>query len=264
MKTTFHRNRRRKVIKKFIILGIVVALVFFVFKNQPVNHLISNKISTIIRPFLKLGNEAKEWLNINFVIFKEKKILEQENSNLKNKIMELETKQLSCELLEKENYQLKEIFSRAGDKKYLLSLILSKPPQSPYDILLIDAGSANGIRKGMPVTAYGDVLIGYIDEVFSKTSKVKLISFPKEETNALISSLNIPVIVIGRGGANMEIILSKSIEIQPGEKIISLDITPLLLGIIEKIESGPPDPFQKLLFRLPVNIQELKYVMIEI
>lgn len=245
-------------------VGIIVALVFFVFQNQPTSHFFSEKILTISRPFWKIGDNIKSWFNSNLTVFKGKKSLGEENQKLRDKISELEAKFLSYETIEQENHQLKESLLRTGEQKFLLSYIISRPPQSPYDALIIDAGSENGLQKGMEVTAYGDVLIGYIGEVFPKNSKVKLVSFPNTETNTMIASLNIPAIVVGRGGSNMEIVLTKSIEVKPGEKVITLGIKPLVVGIIERIESDPSDPTQKLLLRLPVNIHELRHVMIKL
>lgn len=147
--------------------------------------------------------------------------------------------------------------------------IISRPPQSPYDILIIDAGSDNGVRAGMPVTAYGNVLLGYVAEVFPTISKVKLISFSNEETSVLIESAGtgtstaVSAIAVGRGGENLEIKLPSSIAINSGDQVKTMGNLPFIVGTIEKVEISLSDPFQKLLFRLPVNIQELKYVMIE-
>ncbi len=147
--------------------------------------------------------------------------------------------------------------------------IISRPPQSPYDILIIDAGSDNEVKAGMLVTAYGNVLLGYVAEVFPSTSKVKLISFSNEETNVMIESAGtgtstaVSAIAIGRGGENLEIKLPSSIAINSGDQVKTMGTLSFVVGTIEKVEISLSDPFQKLLFRLPVNIQELKYVMIE-
>lgn len=154
--------------------------------------------------------------------------------------------------------------------------IISRPPQSPYDILIIGAGSKNGIATGMMVMAQDNVLLGHVAEVFPLTSKIKLISFSGEETNVMIESQttydvgsttdivsHISAIAIGRGGENLEIKLPSAIEIKSGDKVMTMGTFPLAVGVVEKVEIDLSDPFQKILFRLPINIQELKYVMIE-
>lgn len=191
-----------------------------------------------------------------------------EVSILKNRVAELESKILMLEPLEKENQELKALFSRPEEaKKYILGAIISRPPQSPYDVLIIDAGSDNGVKEGMTATAFSNILLGYTTDVFSKTSKMKLISFPGEETNALIESVStgakISVTAVGRGGGDIEIKIPSSLEVHSGDRITTPGTYPLMLGIVERAEINLSDPFQKIFFRLPVNLQELNYVMIE-
>jgi len=191
-----------------------------------------------------------------------------EVSVLKNRVAELESKILMLEPLEKENQELKALFSRPEEaKKYILGAIISRPPQSPYDVLIIDAGSDNGVKEGMTATAFSNILLGYTTDVFSKTSKMKLISFPGEETNALIESVStgakISVTAVGRGGGDIEIKIPSSLEVHSGDRITTPGTYPLMLGIVERAEINLSDPFQKIFFRLPVNLQELNYVMIE-
>jgi len=185
-----------------------------------------------------------------------------DNLKLKEKNLELETRMLSFDTLQKENEELKALFSLKKDGDYILGYVVSRPPQSPYDILIIDAGSNNGIKEGAEVTAYGSVLLGYVSEVFPKSAKIKLISFSGDEMNAIFPIANLPVTVIGRGGGNLETKLQGSIEIKSGDQITTMGAFPLELGVVERIERGLSDPFQKIIFRLPVNIQELKYVMV--
>jgi hypothetical protein len=110
-------------------------------------------------------------------------------------------------------------------------------------------------------------LLGYVTDVFPQTSKVKLVSFHEEETNALIESVStgakISALAIGRGGGDMEIKIPSSIEVHSGDRIMTPGTYPLILGIVERAEINLSDPFQKIFFRLPLNLQELKYVMIE-
>ena len=223
MKKIFLQN------KIFVLVAVSLILAVFV---APIRQIITKSLMAVSRPFLSLNR-----------------------TNFRDNLPEI----LTCPSLPKEN----------EDKTYILASIISRPPQSPYDILIIDAGYDNEIRAGMLVTAYGNVLLGYIAEVFPSTSKVKLISFSGEETNVLIESAGtgtstvISAIAVGRGGENLEIKLPSSIAINFGDQVKTMRTFSFIVGTIEKVEISLSDPFQKLLFRLPVNIQELKYVMIE-
>lgn len=241
--------------KRNVFLGLILGLflIFFIFNNSARNIIVKPFVA-IGRPFLRLNNW---WRGDN-----------DEISKLKEKIAELESRILLLEPLEKENQELKTIFSHPEEaKKYILGAIISRPPQSPYDILIIDAGSDNEVREGMIATAFSNILLGYMTDVLPKTSKIKLISFPGEETNVLIESVSteakISALAIGRGGGDMEIKIPSSLEVHSGDRIMTPGTYPLMLGIVERAEINLSDPFQKIFFRLPLNFQELKYVMIK-
>ncbi len=267
-------RNKKNVKKRMIFLGMIAALflILVIFKNFTVN-IISESAMIIGHPFFQMSGSIEKWLGGKIFIIKEKKSLEKENIRLKAKIAELEAKSLFYKIIEKQNEELKSIllrpnlFAQKSKKEYLAASILSRPPQSPYDILIIDAGSNEGVEKGMTATAYGNVFLGYVSEVFSKTSKIKMISFPKEEMNVSINNSEggeVAAVAIGAGGENFEITLPRSVKVSSGEIIRTLGINSLVLGIIEQIKIDPANPFQKILFRLPVNIRELQYVTIKL
>ena len=53
-------------------------------------------------------------------------------------------------------------------------------------MVVIDAGLDNGVKKGMKAVAYGSILLDHVAEVFPGVSKIKLVSYPGEETNLII------------------------------------------------------------------------------
>ena len=86
-------------------------------------------------------------------------------------------------------------------------------------MVVIDAGSDNGAKQGMKAVAYGSILIGHIAEVFPGASKIKLVSYPGEETNLIIENAKISAIGLGLGGGNIEVKIPGSVKIISGDKI---------------------------------------------
>lgn len=248
--------------KRFAGLFLVALFLLAVF-NGSVRNFFVGAGTAVFRPFLNFGGSIINWTDNNSYILSNKETLSKENTDLKSKLAEMEAKFLGYEILQKENDELKSALARPDKNDFIFAYVDSRPPQSPYDILVIDRGTENGIKNGMQVFAYDNILIGYVSEVFGNSSKIKLVSFPGEETNAILFSLNNQVIVIGKGGGNFEIKMPKSVEVNTGEKVVTLGANPTLLGMIDKIEINPSDPFQKLYFRFPFNLQELKYVAIK-
>lgn len=265
MKTTLRQNKGA-IKAKLLALALAVFLLLAVFNTSAGRAVISPLMPVAERAFQK-AQVIKNWGNANISALKSKKNIQKENPELKEKNAELEAKILICDVFRRENEELKSLFSRGNNKKSILSVVVSSPPQSPYDILIIDAGADDGVKNGMQATAYSDVFIGYVVEVFPKTSKVKLLSFPSEETNVYIQPVGgetqISAIALGKGGGNMEIKLPHSIEINSGDRITNASVFPLIIGIAERVEINLPESYQTILFRLPVNIQELKYVTID-
>lgn len=259
-KTYLHNNNKNKKIVVFV----VVITALFVFWIGRFSGSISNPAIIIARPFLFLSNSVGNWFSGIGYVFHEKGKLQDENIDLKNKLKEVEIKLISSQMIENQNKELKEILSYKKNVNYLAAGIIVRPPKSPYDTMIIDAGSDNGIQVGMQVTAYSDILLGYVTEVFSKTSKIKLISFPNEEINVYLQNSKLSAIAVGDGGGNFKITLPRSVEVQLGDNVITTGMNPLLIGIVDKVKIDITDAFQEVLFSLPANIQDLKYVMIQI
>jgi cell shape-determining protein MreC len=223
-------------------------------------------VKTIIgatSPVFKFSSFAAEKKDGFFFLFRNKQSLEEELNYLKEKNIELENEAILLESAGKENEELKIMLSRPDKKSYILSSIISRPPQSPYDIIVVDAGSDNGVKKGMRAIAYGSVLIGHVAEVFSGASKIKLVSYPGEETNLFIENGKISAIGLGLGGVNIEVKIPSSIKINSGDKINTEGTSHYLLGTADKIEADALNPFQKIIFRMPVNLNELQKIGIE-
>jgi len=155
------------------------------------------------------------------------------------------------------------MLSRPEKKSYILGSIISRPPQSPYDMVVVDTGSDNGVKQGMKAVAYGSVLIGHVAEVFPNTSKIKLVSYPGEETNLIMENAKISAIGLGLGGGNIEVKIPSSVKINSGDKINTEGTFYYLLGTADKIEADALNPFQKIIFRMPVNLNELQKIGLE-
>ncbi len=192
-------------------------------------------------------------------VFKEKSGLERENGFLKEKLAELKTREDLCEVIFEENQNFKNALSRNDSRQLILASVISRPGFGSYNSLIVDAGTKDGVKEGTVATAYGNILMGYVSEVGYGTSRIKLISFPEQETNVYIHE-GIAAIAVGLGSENAEITLPYDVDIKIGSGITTLDTYPLLLGFVEKIFKEPTNPFQKIIFRTPVNIQEIRYL----
>lgn len=262
MKTKFSRNKKKTALSAYfwgaIAFFLILLLIFSPSLNKP---LVRFGLETA-KPFLLFKIKIENWLKINSAIFREKKELLKELDVLKEKNNQSEAVLLEADSLKQENKNILSLLNRKQERNYILAAVLFRPPQIFYDSLVIDAGREQGLAPGMAVTAYGDILLGYVGDVSSSVSKVKLISSFNEETNAVFQDSGLSVVALGQGGENFEINLPRSAEVKVGEKITSSEINPLLIGVVERIEKNDASPFQTIFFRPPLNLNYLRYVLV--
>lgn len=163
-----------------------------------------------------------------------------------------------------ENTQLKEILGRVVNEKSVLAAIVRRPPMSPYDTLIIDAGDADAVKVNDLVYAYGNILIGMIVQTEEHTSKVRLFSSPGEKYMAVVHSAagkaSLEATTTGRGGGVFEIILARDSGVAVGDSVTIPNINPSIFGLVTSVIAEPARAFSTILFTSPVNMAELNWV----
>jgi cell shape-determining protein MreC len=246
----------------YIAASVAVLFILFFFRSGIWNGL-AVLSHGVFRPVLIVGDNIGVKFKSLGAYFSAKKTLYLENENLKSKLAEDEAKMSNYNSILSENTSLKETLARGGEgAPMILSAILGKPNQSPYDTLVIDAGAKQGLKTGEKVFALGNIPIGRIADVYQNSSKVILFSNSGEKTQAVVSGRDIFVELVGRGGNNFEMILPRDFTPTKGDEVVLPGINPYVLGIVETIISDPRDPFIKALLVSPVNIQHLKFVQV--
>jgi cell shape-determining protein MreC len=226
----------------------------------------------VFGPVLSIGAKARASLGNLGAYFSSKRSLYEENEELSQKLQARDAERSDYDILARENESLKKILWRLPENKNLvLAAILGKPNRSPYDTLLIDLGEEAGVTEGNMVYAYGDIPLGRIASVTSDTGKVTLFSSPGEKTEVAVpSSLRdthnggIFWEVTGRGGGNFEMILPRDFILNKGDAVVLPGIATKTVAVAETVLSDPRSPWKTALLKSPVNIQEIKFVQVEI
>lgn len=261
MRKQYRQNKKRGFKKRTTLAVLLVFLLLVIFSGDA-REIVAKSVSMVFYPFAKTEQIiSKRWHNFAGIL-KSKKKMNLEIDRLAEENEALDVVALSANRLKEENIELKALFGREMEKNVVLASVIMRPPQSPYDMLVLDAGAKEGVRLGMKAVAHGEILIGYVAEVSEVSSKVKLLSFPEEEIGVILENAGISVIAVGTGGGNMEIQIPGQIEVAIGESIITTGIFPYTAGIAEKIEADTNNPFKKIIFRLPININYLRSVIL--
>ncbi len=265
MRTNFPlRNRATRNYKKpiFVVaLIFVFGAIFFSFS--------SGLVLRVFTPIWNGQNFISKGLNSLYLFFHTKDSLVKENQALKEKInSDLILLSSSQTLADSQEYLLKSLGRRAS-KSGLVASVLVHPPETPYDVLVIDVGTDDGVSVGQGVSLSADSTvmingpkIGTISEVFKKNSKVKLYSANGEKTNAVLERNAVPVVLLGRGGGNFEFSLQREVAVSVGDKILSADIGRSLIGVVKDVEGSATDSFKKVLVVSVVNIYTTDFVTV--
>lgn len=220
-----------------------------------------NLLFKVGSPLWSIKNNITSFFLDNINVLNSKTNLITENNLLKEQIKSDEINQVLFDLLRAENEELKNILNRKKiSQNILLSAILVKPFLSPYDTFIIDVGAMDGVEVNDKIIVEGDIFIGYVSEVYDKTSKIILYSSPGEKVKVLIGSNNIEKEATGLGNGNFKVEMPREDDIKEGDSIVIPSIVANIFGIVEKIEFKESDSFQNILFKYPININELKWV----
>ncbi|MBP6866247.1 MAG: rod shape-determining protein MreC [Candidatus Pacebacteria bacterium] len=262
---SYLQDKKRKNKKNLRVFFVVLSITLFIFFSATIFSFFSASSHFVLTPVVSLGRRIGNNLsNIN-VFFASKKALIEENNELKNKVLEREARLANHEALFNENEKIKEILLRKPEgRQMVLAGILGNPNQSPYDTLIIDAGSDVGIVVGNHVFAYGDVPVGVVSEVSGRTAKVMLYSTYGQKQSAVLSGSDTFIELIGRGRGNFEVVLPRDFELVNGTLALLPGINPYTIAEVTDVISDPRDPFKKALLKSPINIFELKFVEVQI
>ena len=253
------KNYKKKGFKKGILFFVLIILLFvysqFSFVNKP--------FSFIVNPLGTLKNNSVEFVGDFFSFLSFKNTLVQENKLLKGEIDKNKLILINAKMLKEENLVLKEILGRVEpDSKIILANVILKPGLSVYNSLILDIGADYEIEKGDKIFAGENVIIGEIEEVYSKTSKVKLYAFPKDQLDVVIGFDKIPAIALGKGDGTFEIKLPQDTDISIGDIVTLPEEELKVLAFVEDIVINPEDPFETILAKSPINFFKLRWVQI--
>ncbi len=256
LKSKPKRNYNYKFISIFAVFAILL-LLSFLFPN-----FFRSASQTSMKPLWLLRDKTKSSFYYvgNFFIWKNSLI--KENTRLHDEIEKLKLSKLDYEFLQKENEAIKEQLGRGEMQNRIAGSILSKPPQSPFDTFVIDAGENAGVEIGSKVYISDTIILGLVSNVTRNTSIVKLFSSGNEKTQATLSRTGSTFELIGEGGANFSLEVPKDTDIVWGDSFEHPATNKSVIGVVYFVDSNSQSSFKTIHIRYPVNIFQAKQVFI--
>lgn len=245
----------------YVVLGILF-VIFFLLLQKGLLSKFTPIFSKIAVPVWQAENFTKDFLVMSL---SSKDGLYKQNILLKSQVEKLNLELTKTTILEEENKNLKETLGRVNPNgHFVLSAILAKPNQTPYDTLIIDRGSEDGIKVDDRVFAKGNILIGYIESVEKNSSKVIMFSTPGNISQVIYGSSGKYFNARGAGNGSIVVDVSRETEVSIGDMFFYPGLDGILIGVAKKIDFDARDAFRKVIIKSPINIQEERWVEVKI
>jgi len=163
--------------------------------------------------------------------------------------------------LQAENDDFRSLLESVPEDR-LLARVVARPNQLPYDQLLIDRGSDQGVIENVPVFLGKDQVIGIVTKVHAKTSLVTLVSTPGFSSTAYIIGPNIYTYTEGMGGGVVRVRVPQGILLQSGNLVVLPAIDSGVYGTINEISTSPTQPEQYGYVTPGTSLQSMQYVTV--
>lgn len=236
----------------FVALALVVALLLF----RPT---LQGGASVVFIPVWKIADGFGEGVFAIPNYFKSKSDLIEQNRKFLQDLSLSQIAVLDRNQLYEENLALKERMGRIAQPNSALASVILRPPEVPYDTLLIDIGSDADIEVGDKVAGQGTLLVGKVQEVYAHSARVVLFSSPGEKYNGFLRG-SIPVEVQGQGGGSLVMQVPYDAQVKVGDLVTLPGIESNTTSVVEHIKPGQGDSAVTAYLRLPLNQHELRFV----
>jgi rod shape-determining protein MreC len=194
--------------------------------------------------------------------------LEDENRRLRNENAVLNDQMNQYREGYLEGFRLRKLLDIKGEVKHraVVARVIDKDRTSLFKTLLIDKGTADGLRVGLPVLADQGV-VGRIIETAWHSSRVLLLIDDNSNIDALIQRSRTQGILQGAGSAGCHLkYISRVEEVRTGDVVLSSGLAGvfpkgLLLGVVSGVSRKEGGLFQKIDVSPAVDFGKLEEVM---
>ncbi len=252
-----------------ILLITVNLIMLAVTTRRPAASGLGRTMIAFVAPFQELATRVVKtvqdsWWRYFFLVS-----VSQENQRLLQQLGESRQKIIQQHELEMENQRLRELlaFKRSLPAPAIPAEIIGKDPSAWFKTVIIDKGSADGLRRGLPaVSALG--VVGQIIEVSGRQSRLMLIIDRNSAADALVQRTRARGIVKGtsRDECYLDYVLHAD-DVRVGDLVVSSGfdgVYPkgLLIGTVTAVDFKGGDFFKDVQITPAVDFGKLEEVLI--
>jgi rod shape-determining protein MreC len=252
-----------------ILLITVNLILLAVATRRPAASGLGRTMIAFVAPFQELATRVVKtvqdsWWRYFFLVS-----VSQENQRLLHALGESRQKIIQQHELELENQRLRELlsFKRSLPAPAIAAEIIGKDPSAWFKTVIIDKGSAHGLRRGLPaVNALG--VVGQIIEVSGHQARLMLIIDRNSGADALVQRTRSRGIVKGTSRAEcyLDYVLHAD-DVRVGDLVVSSGfdgVFPkgLLIGTVTAVDFKGGDFFKDVQITPAVDFDKLEEVLV--
>lgn len=255
--------RRRRTVRKSVVFGgiALVVLIVGIGVHAQVPHSVSSFFTRLAYPVWEVGASVASRASV-FDVFQSKQTLSRENEKLRNELRDAQLLLADRAVILRENRELKAFQESASSTQGTIVAVLARPALTPYDTLVVDAGTHDGLEKGASVFVGEHIVLGTIEEVFPHTARVRLFSSPDVETDVFLPESDTVTVARGIGNGVFTLRIPSAISVAFHDPVQFSGGRLRILGFVDSVDVSSGDLFQTVWLRTPVNINTLQWVMI--
>lgn len=196
--------------------------------------------------------------------------LRQENAGLLDEVSRLQAQVVALErqLAETETLAALVNFSRVNpESSYTAASVIGRDPSPFLHYIIIDRGSADGIRRGMPVVT-DQGLVGRVDAVIADAARVQLITDPASAVNIRLEEAGRDGVLVGSVSGDLFLdFIAQDVDLQPGDIVLTSGLggaypQDLIVGQVLNVRKRDSDIFQQATIQPIVDFSQLRVVLV--
>jgi cell shape-determining protein MreC len=124
----------------------------------------------------------------------------------------------------------------------ILAAVVARPPVAPYDVLIVDQGTASHVSLGATAYGPGGTPIGTVGSVANTSARITLYSNPGLQTAAWAGDTHIPITLVGAGSGSFTVTLPKTAGVTAGQGVYIAGIGAIPVGVVAQVNNDPSSP----------------------
>ncbi len=263
MRNQFSRTIQTTII--FLVVGGVIALALGGYFSSASNGFTGSLVS--VQAWISTRVQAVQDI---FTAPRDISTLRAQNTELQAEVSQLQAQVIDLQQRVNETEILRALvdFSRSNpESTYRAAAVIGRDPSPFLHYIVINRGSNDGIRRGMPVVT-NQGLIGRIDAVIADASRVQLITYPATSINVHLQNADTDAVLIGSvtGDVTLDMI-SQDVTVEPGDLILTSGLgggypPDLIIGQVVSVRSMDVELFQQAVVQTSVDFSRLEIVLV--